>query len=124
MNGHISSTDNNLGNRIRLLRRQKDWTQDQASELLGVSIPAFSKIETGLTTVNMKRLKQLAQIFNTTVYDLMHSSEETQARAADLEMEELKNLYEQKTVELIDLQKKAIKLYDELHGRRLSKRKK
>lgn len=124
MNGHISSTDNNLGNRIRLLRRQKDWTQDQASELLGVSIPAFSKIETGLTTVNMKRLKQLAQIFNTTVYDLMHSSEEAQARAADLELEQLKELYEQKTNELIVLQIKAIKLYDELHSERPSKRKK
>jgi len=124
MNGRISSTDNYLGDRIRLLRRQKDWTQDQTSEKLGISIPAFSKIETGLTTVNMTRLKQLAQLFNITVYDLMHSAEEVKAKEASQELEMLRTSYEKKTIELIDLQIKAIKLYDELHSRRSAKRKK
>jgi len=123
MNGHISSKDNHLGNRIKLLRRQKDWTQDQTSEQLGISIPAFSKIETGLTTVNMTRLKQLAQLFNITVYDLMHSAEDLKAQEASLELEMLQVAYEKKTIELIDLQIKAIKLYDELHSRRSTKRK-
>ena len=124
MNGHISSTDNIIGERIRLLRRKREWTQEQTCERLGISIPAYSKIETGLTTVNMKRLEQLAQIFDTTVHELMHSSGKLDAKTAELEMEELQARYEQKTTELIVLQMKAIKLYDELHDRKLSKRKK
>ena len=38
-----------LGKKIRLLRHQKGWSQEDVAKRLDISIPAFSKIETGIT---------------------------------------------------------------------------
>jgi len=123
MNGHITSTDNHLGNKIKILRRKNYWTQDAVAERLGVSVPAFSKIETGLTTINMTRLKQLAGIFNTSVHQLLHSSKGLQTKEEEAELEELQAMYKAKTKELMDLQIMAIKLYEELLAKRAKRKK-
>jgi len=39
---------NTLGKKIRLLRHQKGWSQEDVAKRLDISIPAFSKIETGI----------------------------------------------------------------------------
>ena len=38
---------------------------------LGISIPAFSKIETGVTDVNLSRLEQIANIYEVSVVQLL-----------------------------------------------------
>ena len=119
MNGHISSTENILGKKIKTLRGQYLWTQEIVANQLGISIPAFSKIESGLTTVNITRLKQLADLFETTPMALLGLTEVV--KAAD-ELAMLKVAYDKKTDELITLQSKAIRLHDELHHRSVSKR--
>ena len=55
---------NTLGKKIRLLRHQKGWSQEDVAKRLDISIPAFSKIETGITDVNLSRLNQIAKLFN------------------------------------------------------------
>jgi transcriptional regulator with XRE-family HTH domain len=42
-----------LGKKIRLLRHQKGWSQEEVAKRLDISIPAFSKIETGITDINL-----------------------------------------------------------------------
>ena len=60
-----------LGKKIRLLRHQKGWSQEDVSKRLDISIPAFSKIETGITDVNLSRLEQIATLFEMTVVQLL-----------------------------------------------------
>ena len=52
-----------LGKKIRLLRHQRSWSQEDVAKQLDISIPAFSKIETGITDVNLSRLEQIATLF-------------------------------------------------------------
>lgn len=81
---------------------------------LKISIPAFSKIETGITDVNVSRLEEIAAIFDMSLVQLLtfNDSEEQEKYNSDLEGLTLK-LHERE-IELIEMQKKIIELYEEL----------
>ena len=64
-----------LGGKIRLLRLQKDWSQKDVAKRLDISIPAFSKIETGITDINLSRLNQIAKLFDLTTAQLLADSD-------------------------------------------------
>jgi len=114
MNGHISLTDNTIGSKIRHMRLHNSWNQEMVAERLGISVPALSKIETGLTNINITRLKELAEIFDTTVQKLLNASADSTDWTDSAQLEELKDLYQQKNEEFMQLQSKAIELYEEL----------
>ncbi|MFA6945648.1 MAG: helix-turn-helix transcriptional regulator [Pedobacter sp.] len=103
-----------LGKKIRLLRHQKSWSQEDVARRLKISIPAFSKIETGITDVNISRLEEIARIFDMSLVQLLtfNDSEEQEKYHAELEGISLK-LHDRET-ELIEMQKKIIELYEEL----------
>lgn len=106
---------NALGKKIRLLRHQKGWSQEDVAKRLDISIPAFSKIETGITDVNLSRLDQISRLFGLTVVQLLATtdSEEEKKQASDLALAN-KRLQE-RDAEVIELQKKVIELYEMLH---------
>jgi transcriptional regulator with XRE-family HTH domain len=52
-------TNKSVGKNIRTLRHQRGWSQEDVANRLGISIPAFSKIETGVTDINLSRLEQI-----------------------------------------------------------------
>ncbi len=60
-----------LGKKIRLLRHQKGWSQEDVAKKLDISIPAFSKIETGITDINLSRLEQISNLFEMSVVQLL-----------------------------------------------------
>src|SRR5690554_7920468 len=60
-----------LGKKIRLLRHQRGWSQEDVAKRLDISIPAFSKIETGITDVNLSRLDQISQLFDLSIVQLL-----------------------------------------------------
>lgn len=103
-----------LGKKIRLLRHQKGWSQEDVAKKLDISIPAFSKIETGITDINLSRLEQISVLFNMTVVQLLtfNDTEENQKFVNELELVN-KKLMDRET-EVIDLQKKVIELFEEL----------
>lgn len=105
---------NTLGKKIRLLRHQNGWSQEDVAKRLDISIPAFSKIETGITDINLSRLEQIAKLFDLSVIQLLtyNDSEEQEKYVSDLEVSN-KKLRERET-EIIALQKKIIDLFDEL----------
>ncbi|WP_345892961.1 helix-turn-helix transcriptional regulator, partial [Sphingobacterium thalpophilum] len=45
---------------IRLLKQQRGWTQRDVAQRLEISMPSLSKIETGITDLNLSRLNQIA----------------------------------------------------------------
>lgn len=100
-----------LKQKFRILRQRKNVNQKAMATLLKISIPAYSKLETGLTDPNFNRIMQIAQIHNLTVKELLDVGEEgvgeEQQKIMKLE-DTVKGL--ENTV--IKLQAKLISLYD------------
>ena len=102
-----------LGQSIRLLRSKKGWSQHDVAKQLDISIPAFSKIETGVTDINLSRLEQISKLFDMSTVDLLNLSEGQQDTYAD-EMADLHQKLKGREIQIIELQKKVIVLFEEL----------
>ncbi len=103
-----------LGKKIRLLRHQKGWSQEDVAKRLDISIPAFSKIETGITDINLSRLEQIATLFEMSVIQLLTFSDSEQDQKFISEMDIINKKLIDRESEVIDLQKKVIELFEEL----------
>lgn len=80
---------NALGKKIRLLRHQKGWSQEDVAKRLDISIPAFSKIETGITDVNLSRLNQISKLFGLTLVQLLSTSDSEEEKQIQDEIDNL-----------------------------------
>lgn len=103
-----------LGKKIRLLRHQKGWSQEDVAKRLDISIPAFSKIETGITDINLSRLEQISKLFDMTVVQLLTYNDTEQQEKYISELETMTKKLQERETEVIDLQKKIINLFEEL----------
>jgi transcriptional regulator with XRE-family HTH domain len=103
-----------FGEKIRLLRHQKGWSQEDISKRLDISIPAFSKIETGVTDINLSRLEQIAALFEISVVQLLTSGDTTHDLKFISELEIVNKRLMDREVEIIELQKKIIELFEEI----------
>ncbi|KAA8481813.1 helix-turn-helix protein [Arcticibacter tournemirensis] len=103
-----------LGKKIRLLRHQKGWSQEDVARRLDISIPAFSKIETGITDINLSRLEQIAKLFDMTVVQLLTYNDTEQQEKYLSELESISKRLQERESEVIQLQKKIIDLFEEL----------
>ncbi|UOE51799.1 helix-turn-helix domain-containing protein [Mucilaginibacter sp. SMC90] len=103
-----------LGKKIRLLRHQKGWSQEDVAKRLDISIPAFSKIETGITDINLSRLEQIANLFEMSVVQLLTFNDNEQDQKFVNELETVNKRLMDRETEVIDLQKKVIELFEEL----------
>jgi len=61
-----------IGTRVKELRTKKGISQQELAELLGVSRPAISQIETGGRKICAEELDSLAKIFNISVDSLLN----------------------------------------------------
>lgn len=103
-----------IGKRIKALRQQKSWLQGDVAEMLSISIPAFSKIESDITDINMSRLKQIADIFEIEVIELLSGNATPTKEYAD-ELKRLKDTVDTQLAKINKLQEYIISLYEELH---------
>jgi transcriptional regulator with XRE-family HTH domain len=103
-----------LGKKIRLLRHQRGWSQEDVAKRLDISIPAFSKIETGITDINLSRLEQISILFEMTVVQLLTFNDAEQEQKYNSELDTVSKKLSDREAEVIDLQKKVIELYEEL----------
>jgi transcriptional regulator with XRE-family HTH domain len=102
----------NLGKHIKQLRLQCGWTQVKVADQLDISIPAFSKIEAGITIINIVRLKQIADIFNVPVASLLNAEFHESQYTTDNRIKELQRSLSEKDDNILELQKKVIGLYE------------
>ncbi|MFC7522933.1 helix-turn-helix domain-containing protein [Parapedobacter sp. GCM10030251] len=109
---------NALGKKIRLLRHQKGWSQEDVAKQLDISIPAFSKIETGITDVNLSRLDQISRLFGLTVVQLLATNDSEEEKKYISELTIANKKLQERDAEVIKLQKKVIELYEQLHKMR------
>ncbi|HEY5326606.1 MAG TPA: helix-turn-helix transcriptional regulator [Mucilaginibacter sp.] len=103
-----------LGKKIRLLRHQKGWSQEDVAKRLDISVPAFSKIETGITDINLSRLEQIACLFEMSVVQLLTFSDSAHDQNSVSELDIINKKLTDREFEVIDLQKKVIELFEEL----------
>lgn len=57
--------------KIRQLREQKKWSQEQLASKLGLSPNGYAKIERGETRLTLPRLMQLAEVFELDIFELI-----------------------------------------------------
>jgi len=116
MNDNLKKkTNKSVGMNIRTLRHQHGWSQEDVANRLGISIPAFSKIETGVTDINLSRLEQIANVFEVNVvYLLAMDISEVELEPSNLSIAQ-KKLVDRET-EIATLQRKVILLYEELRN--------
>jgi transcriptional regulator with XRE-family HTH domain len=103
-----------LGKKIRLLRHKKEWTQEIVARQLEISIPAYSKIETDITDINLSRLEQIARLFNTSSAKLLTANEE-ETQNMNAEMDRLHQNLHERDVTIFKLQNKIIELHEILN---------
>ena len=108
---------NIIGKNIRQLRQKKGWSQGEVAKRLQISIPAFSKIETGITDINISRLEQIAALFGVSTMDIISREGENPNLLNSDEVVSLKNKLLAREEEIIKLQKKVIDLYEEIRAK-------
>jgi transcriptional regulator with XRE-family HTH domain len=110
------SANKSVGKNIRTLRHQRGWSQEDVANRLGISIPAFSKIETGVTDINLSRLEQIANIYEVNVVNLLSlEAEDPEPQHSSLNIAQKK--IQDREAEIANLQRKVILLYEELRNR-------
>ncbi|MBD1386453.1 helix-turn-helix transcriptional regulator [Mucilaginibacter rigui] len=107
-------TNKSAGKNIRTLRHERGWSQEDVANRLGISIPAFSKIETGVTDINLSRLEQIANIFEVSVVNLLSLEYTEEPSTQDLSLSIVQKKLTDREVEITNLQRKVILLYEEL----------
>ena len=117
MNENLKKKNNkSVGKNIRAFRHQNGWSQEDVANKLGISIPAFSKIETGVTDINLSRLEQIANIYEIEVAQLLSlDMEEEEIEPSNLSIIQKKLL--DREAEIANLQRKVILLYEELRNK-------
>lgn len=109
-------TNKSVGKNIRTVRHQRGWSQEDVANRLGISIPAFSKIETGVTDINLSRLEQIANIYEINVVNLLSlDAGDAEPQVSHLSIAQKKIL--DREAEIANLQRKVILLYEELRNR-------
>lgn len=62
--------------KIKLLRENHHWTQDEMAQKLSMTTKGYAKIERGETISNLPRIEQIAQVFNMDICELLAYGEE------------------------------------------------
>jgi transcriptional regulator with XRE-family HTH domain len=101
-----------IGDHIKKSRLALGLSQADAAKKLNISTPAFCKIETGQTDLNISRLLQISKTFKVPVMQLIAGQSEG-ANSSE-ELTALKKELIEKEEEINKLRKKVIDLYDKL----------
>lgn len=68
--------DQVIGKNIKAFREHLNYTQQEISDYLGISQPAYVKYEKGETVVPLEAMEKLATLYNVDEYDLMEENEQ------------------------------------------------
>src|SRR3954465_9830929 len=104
MNDNLKKkTNKSVGMNIRTLRHEHGWSQEDVANRLGISIPAFSKIETGVTDINLSRLEQIANIFEVSVVNLLSLEYTAEPSTQDLSLGIIQKKLNERETEITNL---------------------
>jgi transcriptional regulator with XRE-family HTH domain len=104
-----------IGKHIRFLRQQNDWTQEDVAKRLGISVPAYCKIETGHTDPRLSRLVSIADALGVTLPELFPVGD-GKSDTGRGELEQATRALAERELQINLLQLKIIHLYEEMLG--------
>ncbi len=111
---HIRYKD--VGNRIRALRSERNWSQSKLAEKLGIAPTHMSNIENGKTKLGLEIAVNLSEIFQVSIEWLIGKSN---PKVVEKYGEELANLISDSTpsekellINIVNDTKKAIRNYE------------
>lgn len=84
----------NIGEKIAVLRKENNLTQEQLAKALNVSVPAVSKWEHGVTTPDISLLSPLARMLHTDVNDLLSFQKNITEKEVDAFIGEIQKICE------------------------------
>lgn len=70
----IAPQNDSVGERIRIHRMIKNYSQEYMAFMLEISQPAYSNIERGITVLTIPRLYEIAEVLEMSVFSLMPPS--------------------------------------------------
>ena len=103
-----------VGSNIRELRIRSGLSLRGAAKRLGISTSALSKIETGVTDVNLSRLEQISDVYGVKLFQLwIPNFDDLDLDASKLS--QAKEKADNLETEIKAFQRKVILLYEKLH---------
>lgn len=72
-----------MGNRLRILRLERGWTQEQAAAEFGLSRSGYIKIERGDRELTSDRISKAAKIYGVTMAEILDDSSPMSDEARD-----------------------------------------
>lgn len=105
----------NIGHKLKALRLTHCISQKIIADQLGISVPAYSKIETGLTDISFSKVQQIADIYSVSIIDLLKIGEKD---SKDEQYPNLKKQLDDLTEKYNDQQKKMIQLYEVIRNQK------
>jgi transcriptional regulator with XRE-family HTH domain len=82
-----------LGEKIKKLRFDKKWSQDQLAEKVGVGRQYISRYETGKISPNAENLQKLAEVFGVSIDYLLNDKETKNLASVGIKDKNLLNLF-------------------------------
>ncbi|MDF7816476.1 helix-turn-helix transcriptional regulator [Runella sp. MFBS21] len=79
-----------LADKIRLLRLERGFSQENMADSLGISTTSYGDIERGKTDITLSRLMQIAEIYGITLLTLLGEAPTLELEIQHLELEKLK----------------------------------
>lgn len=68
---------NEVGNKIRILREQKGLSQENLALDLGITQPSYARLEKDDSRINVPRLIQIAKFLDVTVAEILNEKAKT-----------------------------------------------
>ena len=99
-----------LQQKFKSLRQNHHFTQKHVAGILGLSIPAYSKLEAGATDPNFTRLGQIAAFYKMTIQELLDLEDHVNQAVKPGEISKIK--IAELESDMISLQGKLIAAYE------------
>jgi transcriptional regulator with XRE-family HTH domain len=64
-----------VGDKLRLLRKLKGYTQEEIAEKLNMSRRAYSNLESDTTKIDVPRMSEIAKVYGIEMDDLLNFNE-------------------------------------------------
>ncbi|MVN22978.1 helix-turn-helix domain-containing protein [Mucilaginibacter arboris] len=107
--------------KLKLLRHDRGYNQEDVARLTGISIPAYSKIETGITDLNYSRIEQLAALYELTPVQLLDPEYDPLQKNDALLLKILQEQLAKKEQQVSEMQNKMIALFEQLNANVIKK---
>jgi len=104
-----------LGQKLKALRLTHCLSQKIIADELGISVPAYSKIETGQTDISFNKVQEIAIFFNISIIDLLKIGEK---ESRNEQYPDIKRQLDDLMERYNEQQKKMIQLYEIIRNQR------